>query len=100
MQLFGFQLQFVADSGEKELRKGADKIAGCDPRKVPGGQNRQEWYNPACFAIPALYHFGNAGVGSLRGPGIANTDLALWKEFDISTFLNRERTAIQLRFEG
>jgi hypothetical protein len=78
----------------------ADKIQGCDPRKVPGGQNRQEWYNPACFAIPALYHFGNAGVGSLRGPGIANTDLALWKEFDISTFLNRERTAIQLRFEG
>jgi hypothetical protein len=84
-----------ADFGQR-----ADKIPGCDPRKVPGGQNRNQWYNQACFAIPALYHFGNAGVGSLRGPGIANADFALWKEFDISTILNRERTAIQLRVES
>ena len=38
--------------------------------------------------------------GSLRGPGITNADFALWKEFDVSTFLNRERTAIQFRVES
>jgi hypothetical protein len=84
-----------ADFGQR-----ADKVPGCDPRKVPGGQNRNQWYNQACFAIPALYHFGNAGVGSLRSPGIASADFALWKEFDISTILNREKTAIQLRVES
>jgi hypothetical protein len=47
-----------------------------------------------------MYTFGNAGVGSLRGPGIANADFALWKEFNISTILNRENTAIQLRMEA
>jgi hypothetical protein len=47
-----------------------------------------------------MYTLGNAGVGSLRGPGIANADFALWKEFNISTILSRENTAIQLRMEA
>jgi carboxypeptidase family protein/TonB-dependent receptor-like protein len=84
-----------ADFGQR-----ADKVPGCDPTKVPGGQNRHQWYNQACFTTPALYHFGDAGVGSLRGPGVADADFALWKEFDLSTFLNRENTAIQLRMES
>ena len=84
-----------ADFGQR-----ANRVPGCNYKNVPGGQNRNEWYNPACFSIPAQYTFGDAGVGSLRGPGVANTDLALWKEFDISTFLNHAKTAIQLRFES
>ena len=84
-----------ADFGQR-----ANTVPGCNYKNVPGGQNRNEWYNPACFAIPAQYTFGDAGVGSLRGPSIANTDFGLWKEFGISTFLNREKTAIQLRFES
>ena len=84
-----------ADFGQKPNR-----VPGCDPRNVPGGQNVHQWYNQACFTTPAQYQFGNASVGMLRGPGIANADFALWKEFDISTFLNREKTAIQLRVES
>ena len=84
-----------ADFGQR-----ADKVPGCDPRNVPGGQSRNEWYNPACFSIPQLYHYGDAGVGSLRGPGVVDADFSLWKEFDISTFLNREKTSIQLRMDS
>ena len=83
-----------ADFGQR-----ADKVPNCNPYSVPGGQRSGEWYNPACFAIPAQYHFGNAAGGSLRGPGVASSDFALWKEFDLSTPLNREKTAIQLRVE-
>jgi outer membrane receptor protein involved in Fe transport len=83
-----------------DFNQRADTVPGCNYKNVPGGQNRNEWYNPACFSIPAQYTFGDAGVGSIRGPGVSNTDLALWKEFDISTFLNHEKTAIQLRFES
>ena len=77
-----------------------DKVSGCNPYNVAGGQNATHWYNPACFTTPAMYTLGNAGVGSLRGPGIANADFALWKEFNISTILSRENTAIQLRMEA
>ena len=36
----------------------------------------------------------------MRGPGVVNSDLAIWKEFDPSTPLNREKTAIQFRIEA
>ena len=84
-----------------DIGQRADRVQGCDPYDVQGGQSRRLWYNPACFARPsALYTYGNAAVGTLRGPGLVNADFALWKGFDISTPLNREKTTIQLRMEG
>ncbi len=37
------------------------------------------WVNPAAFAQPAPFTFGNAGRNSLRGPGYRNVDLSLVK---------------------
>jgi hypothetical protein len=37
------------------------------------------WVNPAAFAQPAAFTFGNAGRNSLRGPGYKNVDLSLVK---------------------
>jgi len=84
-----------ADFGQKP-----DMVPGCDPANVPGGRRSGMWYNPACFTTPAQGQYGDAAVGSMRSPGLTNADFALWKEFDLSTFLNREKTAFQLRIES
>ena len=57
--------------------------------------NRGEWFNPAAFAVPALYRYGNAGRNILRGPGLFRTDLALAKRFQFT-----ERTQLELDFEA
>ena len=73
---------------------------GCDPSNVPGGRNRNEWYNPGCYTPSDALHIGDAAVGSLRGPGVHNADFALAKDFDFSSFLNREKTTVELRIES
>jgi hypothetical protein len=80
-----------ADFGQR-----ANTVPGCNWRSVPGGQNRNQWYNESCFSDPGTV-FGDAGVGSLRGPGAVNSDLSIWKVFDLSTPLNHEKTEIQIR---
>jgi hypothetical protein len=39
------------------------------------------WFNPSAFAVPPAAEFGNAGRNSLRGPGFAQFDPALHKDF-------------------
>ena len=33
----------------------------------PGGRNRQEWFNPAAFAVNPVGTFGTVGKGRFRG---------------------------------
>jgi hypothetical protein len=42
----------------------------------PGTRNAQQWINPAAFAAPAPYTFGNAGRNSVYGPGMQTLDLS------------------------
>jgi len=53
------------------------------------------YFNPAAFASPALYTFGNLGRNALRGPGFKNFDLGLFKNFFIT-----ERFRLQFRAEA
>ncbi len=41
------------------------------------------WFNPAAFANPADGTFGNAHRNTLIGPGFANVNLSLAKEFPL-----------------
>jgi hypothetical protein len=42
----------------------------------------EQWFDTSCFADPTEpYVFGNAKVGTLRGPGVVNFDLSLFKRF-------------------
>src|SRR5262249_29615107 len=41
------------------------------------------WFNPSAFAVPAPGQFGNSGRNVLRGPGFAQFDLALKKDFQL-----------------
>lgn len=52
------------------------------------------WFNPCAFAA-APGRFGNAGRNALIGPGLANLDFILLKDFPF----DGERRRLQLRFE-
>jgi hypothetical protein len=41
------------------------------------------WVNPAAFATPALYTFGNEGKNQLRGPTFRELDFAMAKSFPV-----------------
>jgi hypothetical protein len=61
----------------------------------PGTHTAAEWFNPAAFATPAAYTFGNVGRNSVYGPGMQTLDLALTRAFRIT-----ERANFQFRAEA
>jgi TonB-dependent receptor-like protein len=63
-------------------------------------RTRDLWYDPAAFTTDfACCRWGNAGRSTIRGPGLASADWALWKEFRFSSPLN-EDTRLQFRWEN
>ena len=42
-----------------------------------------QWFNTAAFTTPAVGFYGNAGTGTIRGPGFAIWDSSLSKQFPI-----------------
>jgi hypothetical protein len=65
----------------------ADPTAGIN-------QNRNLWFNPAAYAVPAAYTPGTAARNSLWGPGLFNLDWSLAKTFNLT-----ERFTLQARWE-
>jgi hypothetical protein len=53
------------------------------------------WVNPAAFATPAAYTFGNAGTNEVRGPNFSQLDFALAKNFIVG-----DKLKIQIRGEA
>lgn len=53
------------------------------------------WFNPAAFQSPALYAFGNSGIGIMDGPGVHSLDFGLLKDFHFT-----ESRYLQLRGEA
>ena len=56
---------------------------------------RDRWFNPKAFTIPAVGTFGNVSRGALRAPGLVNVDTSFFKRFKIN-----ERLNMQLRAEA
>jgi len=57
--------------------------------------NRDRWFNPAAFAVPAPYLFGNMGRNSLRQPNQLTFNWGLHKNFKLT-----ERLALEFRWES
>jgi len=55
----------------------------------------EQCFNIADFRVPAPYTIGNAGRNIMRGPGINNWDLAIFKNFHFT-----ERVYLQFRAEA
>lgn len=66
-----------------------------DPYPDGFEKSMSAWFNTAAFAQPAPGRFGTIGRNTLRGPGINNFDLALFKNFEL---LRGSR--LQFRFES
>jgi len=56
----------------------------------PGTRNATTWFNPAAFAAPRAYSFGNASRNSVIGPGMETMDLSLVRTFAIRESLHFE----------
>jgi outer membrane receptor protein involved in Fe transport len=54
-----------------------------------------QWFNPAAYANPAPGTFGNTARNSLIGPGFADVDFSIGKEFPLS-----ERMRIDIRADA
>jgi hypothetical protein len=92
---------FTVVSGQDNSRSGdgvdhADLVANpyLDSSR-PHGQLVSEYFNTAAFAANPLGTFGTAPRNFLRGPGFANFDLGLMKNFAVT-----EHAAVQFRAEA
>ena len=60
----------------------------------PGTRTPERWFNPAAFAAPPAYTFGNVGRNTVYGPGMQVLDVALARDFSVA-----ESVKFQLRAE-
>ena len=79
-------------------------VQGCSKYTSGGTQSRlgdataaNKYFNAACFTAPAIFTFGNESRtdNQLRAPGIANFDLAFFKDTTLT-----ESIKLQLRVES
>jgi hypothetical protein len=66
-------------------RRARPNLVG-DPELPSSERTIQRWFNTDAFQAfsPAPQAFGNAGVGIMRGPGFANFDFTLAKNFHVT----------------
>ena len=74
-------------------------VSGMDVTGTPSESARLDVVNPTAepkqrFGAPPKYTFGNAGASTLRGPGVNNWDISLYRTIRV-----RERFTTQLRLE-
>jgi Carboxypeptidase regulatory-like domain/TonB dependent receptor len=76
-------------------RRARPNLVG-DPELPSSQRTIERWFNTDAFAAfsPAPQAFGNAGVGIMRGPGYANFDFTIAKDFHVD-----DRRRFQFRTE-
>jgi hypothetical protein len=95
----GGPLTLTAGQDRSQSAIGSDKAQFTGPAAYgPGACGSSapcvDFLVPGAFALPALGTFGNMAKGTLRGPGLFNWDMGLFKRFPI-----RERWSLQFRAE-
>jgi hypothetical protein len=80
----GFPLRLSAASnlsGSFNLYQRPDRIR--DGNLPESERTLDRWFDTSAFAVPQQYTFGNSGNGVVRGPGLFNVDLSLFKQFRV-----------------
>jgi hypothetical protein len=72
----------------------ADQIKP-EVKKLGGIGRGEAFFDPLAFAPVAERRFGTAGFNSLRGPGVVNLDLGVYRNFRVS-----ERWSLQFRADA
>ena len=75
----------------------AKNIGGSVISRLGGAGSTNTYFNTGCFTTPNYFTYGDESRtdNSLRGPGIANWDMSLYKDFPI-----KERTTFEFRAEA
>ena len=92
---FPFTISVFGDTANSGTTLGENPIRANltgQPIFTKGTRNSTEWMNPAAFASPPAYSFGNAGRNSVYGPRMQTVDLSAQRTLPI-----RERTVFILR---
>ncbi len=94
----GGPLTILAGQDRSQTNLGRDRaIISGEPYGAGACKNSApcvDFLNPASFGLPAVGTFGTLGKGVFRGPGLANVDMGLFKNFPIG-----ERWRFQFRAE-
>jgi hypothetical protein len=83
-----------ASLGESRLSQFADQVLP-EVKKLGGIGLGNPWLDPNAFKPVTVARFGTAGRNSLRGPGVVNMDMALFRAFRVS-----EEFELQFRAEA
>ncbi|HEY1205660.1 MAG: carboxypeptidase regulatory-like domain-containing protein [Bryobacteraceae bacterium] len=93
---FPFTISVFGDTANTGTLVGENAIrANYTGEPVFGAGTTAAWFNPAAFATPAAYTFGNVGRNTVYGPGMETMDLALARSFMLA-----ERLHMELRAES
>ena len=96
-------LPFTPELAVNSLNNGGFQL----PNRVGSGtlpasqQSYLQWFNTSlnapgsAFQLPPLYQYGNSGFDILRGPGLANTDVSLARDFSLRESLHL-RTRVEV----
>jgi hypothetical protein len=82
---------------ERPNCNGPIKVLGqhVNANATPGAAGYIQWFDTSNIVTPANNTFGTCGVGNIRGPGYADVDLSLHKNF-----LFTESKRLEFRFEA
>jgi hypothetical protein len=92
----GQPIRVTSDGGSLRLPGSTQRADQVVPKvqKLGGIGRGNPYYDPFAFNRVVEPRFGNAGFNSLRGPEFFNTDLGLFRTFDI-----KERVKLEFRSE-
>jgi hypothetical protein len=71
----------TSNTGTANIRPNSTGIPGNRPA---GERSVSNWLNPAAFALPTGYSYGNVGRNTATSPGFDNWDLSAFKDFKLT----------------
>ncbi len=66
-----------------------------NPNISAGSRSPERWFDGSVYSLPTGGRYGNAGRGTIEGPGLQNLDLSLLRKFPIM-----EGLGMEFRFEA
>jgi hypothetical protein len=95
----GMPINLVTGLDNSRTGVGTDRPNLVGDWQLPGGRSKGEkldqYFNTTAFTQNNIGEFGNLGRNALRGPGLFNIDLGIFKSFDV-----REKQHVELRGES
>ena len=69
----------LAGLGNPNVYQRVNLAPGCNPQSATLG-TKAKWFNPACFTLPLVGHFGTEGRNAFVSPPIRDVDFAILKD--------------------